>query len=63
MPLNDVLDDRQTKSGAAGFAASGWVDAIEALRDARQMLARDSGAVIGDADQHPGSAPLGRDID
>jgi hypothetical protein len=31
MGLNDVLDDRQTESGAAELAAAGFVHPVESL--------------------------------
>src|SRR5436190_17266322 len=45
--LDDVLDDGEAKAGAAGFAAARRIDAVEALGHSRQMLARDSGPVVG----------------
>src|SRR5579885_1775275 len=46
--LQHVLDDRQPKARAAGFARTARRHAIEALGDARQVLGRDAVARIGD---------------
>src|SRR5258706_11234413 len=48
MGLDDVLDDRQAQSGAAKIARACLVDAVEALRQARQILLRDARAGVGD---------------
>ena len=44
--LHHVLDDRQAQAGAAGVARAAAVDAVEALGQARQVLARDADAVV-----------------
>src|SRR5262245_18742975 len=56
MALDDMLDDGETEPGAAGLPASRRVDAIEALGHARQMLAWNARAVIGDRQRRPGPA-------
>ena len=48
--LHQVLDDRQTQPGAAELAAARLVDAVEPLEDARQVVARDADAGVGDLD-------------
>ena len=50
MALDHVLDDGQSQPGAAGIARAAAVDAIEALREPRQVLARDAGAVVDHRD-------------
>jgi hypothetical protein len=42
--LHHVLDDGQAQAGAAGLARAAAVDAVEALGQARQVLARDADA-------------------
>ena len=42
MGPHDVLGDRQTQAGAARFAGSGLIHAIETLEQSRQMLGRDA---------------------
>src|SRR5205085_5199313 len=44
--LRHMLDDRQPEPGAAGVARAAAVDPIEALGQARQMLARDADARV-----------------
>ena len=46
--LHHVLDDGQAQAGAAGLARSAGVDAVEALGQARQVLARDARAAVAD---------------
>src|ERR1700730_7088414 len=43
---HDVLGDSEAEAGAAGFARSRFVDAIEALEKTRQMLGGDARAGI-----------------
>ncbi len=50
MALHDVLDDRQSQTGAAGVPRAAPIDAIEALGQSRQVLARDAGSVVDDRD-------------
>ena len=50
MALHDVLDDRQAQAGAAGVARAAAVDAVEALGEARKVLAVDTGAAVDDLD-------------
>src|SRR5205814_6529497 len=56
VPLDDMLDDGETKTRAGGFAAARRIDAVEALRDTRQMLSRDAGTMIGDRQRDPAAA-------
>ena len=51
MTLDDVLDDRKSKAGTTGFAASSSVDTIETLGHTWEVLARDARAVIGHRDR------------
>ena len=48
-----VAHDRQTEAGAAGLAAAGPVDAVEALEDAVEVARRDADAVVGDPQLDP----------
>ena len=43
---HDVLGDGEAEAGAAGFARAGFVDAVEALEEARKMLGGDAGAEV-----------------
>ena len=43
---HDVLGDGEAEAGAAGFAGTRFVDAIEAFEKARQMFGGDAGAEI-----------------
>ena len=52
MNLGDVFDDGQAESGAAHFAGTGAVDAVEALEDSRQILLGDAQSVVGDFNDH-----------
>ena len=45
----DVADDGQAEPGAAGVAAAGPVDPVEALEDAVEVAGRDADALVGDA--------------
>ena len=47
---DQVLDDREAQPGAAQLAAAGLVDAVEPLEDARQVVAGDADAGVGDLD-------------
>jgi hypothetical protein len=38
MIQNNVLHDRQTQAGAAAFARAGFIHAVKALKDSRQMF-------------------------
>src|SRR5215468_186894 len=51
--VEDVLDDGETESGAAQLARAGRVDPVEPLRQAREVLARDTLAAVhhGDGDR------------
>src|SRR5438132_7490601 len=44
--LNEVLDNGQAQAGAAQFARTGLVDAIEALEYSRQILLRNADAGV-----------------
>ncbi len=61
--LDDVLDDRKSKTGAPGFAASSSVDTIETLGHAGEVLARDARAVIGHRDSDSSSFGGKSDLD
>src|SRR5438309_7489575 len=45
---NNMFNDCQTETCAAAFTRPRFVDAIEALKDARQMFRRDTGAEVAD---------------
>ncbi len=45
---HDVLGDGEAEAGASGFAGAGFVDAIEAFEQAREVLGGDAGAEILD---------------
>ena len=49
----DVADDRQAETGAAGLAAAGPVDPVEALEDALEVALGDADAVVGHGDLDP----------
>src|ERR1700683_4094495 len=59
VPVEDVLDQRQTKPGAALRAAFRNVDPIEALGEPRQGFGRNARPVIAHADKSFGIA-IGR---
>ena len=44
--LDDVFDDGKTEAGAAGFARTRLVDAVEALEDALEVVGGDAGAEV-----------------
>ena len=48
--LHNVLHDGQAKAGAAGLAGAGFVDPVEALEDAAQVLLRHALAEVLDAE-------------
>src|SRR5580658_3512575 len=48
--FDGVLDDGKAQAGAAQGARSRFVDAVEALEDARQILGRDADAGVSDQD-------------
>jgi hypothetical protein len=52
MGFGDGLHDGQAQSGAAGTAISSVVGAVEALADARALVRRDAGTVVGDGETH-----------
>ena len=43
---HDVFGDGQAEASTAGFAGAGFVDAIEAFEQSRQVLGGDAGAEI-----------------
>jgi len=61
MALDDMLDDRETETGAAKRAAAAGVDAIEALGDALDVLGSDALAFVGDDDMDHRAFGLGAD--
>ena len=50
VPIEDVLDDGEPKTGAALLPARRHVDPVEPLGQARQMLGRDAGPIIDHGD-------------
>ena len=53
MPFDDMLDDGKAEAGAATVAAARGIDAVKAFGEARQMVARNAGAMVDDGDFHP----------
>ena len=53
MVRGDVADDGQAEPGAAGVAAAGAVDPVEALEDALEVAAGDADAVVAHGDVDP----------
>ena len=53
MSFDDMFDDGEAKSGAAAFPASRGIGPVEAFCQPRQMLARDSRAMILDGNGDP----------
>ena len=45
---HDVLGDGKAETGTSGFARAGFIDAIKAFEQAREMLRGDAGAEILD---------------
>src|SRR5687768_13649415 len=56
MPLDDMFDDGEAETGAAGFSAPGRIDPIEALGKPGQMLWSNSVTAIADGQQYASSA-------
>ena len=50
MQFNNVLYNRQSQTRATQFAAARFVRAIKALKNSRQIAARNSDALVADAD-------------
>src|SRR5690242_11906163 len=50
MVADDMLDDGEAEPGAAQLARAGGIDAVEALGQPRQVLARDALAVVAHGD-------------
>jgi hypothetical protein len=48
MRLDQVLNDRQPKTGSSLVARPGLISAIKSLEHPCQMLMRDARAIIGD---------------
>jgi hypothetical protein len=53
--VDDVLDDGEAEAGAAGRPRTAAVHPVEALGQARDVLARDARAVVGDGQRHAGA--------
>ena len=60
MAVDDVLDDGEPETRPALLTARRHVDPVEALGEARQVLGRDAGPVVGHGDEAGGSAADGR---
>ena len=58
----DVPDDRKSQASATHRARAGFIDPIKSLEDTRQILRRDSYAVISNPDAHRSISGL-RDCD
>ena len=52
---NHVLHNGQAQSGAAGLAGAGFIDAVEALEEPRQVLAGNTLAEVAHEELHPSS--------
>jgi hypothetical protein len=50
MHLGDVFDDGQPQASAAVFTTAGFIDAIKALKDPREMFRWDANTLITDGD-------------
>src|SRR6185503_12812065 len=58
MAIEDVLDDRETETGAAPLAAALDVDTVEPLGEPRDRLAWDAFTLVLDSDENlPAFAP------
>ena len=58
-----VADDGEAEAGAAGLAAAGLVDPVEALEDPLEVAGRDADAVVGDGDLDLVALGGGLDLD
>ena len=47
---HDVLGDGKAEAGAPGFARARFVDAVETLEEARQVLGGNTGAVVANVE-------------
>ena len=54
----DVAHDRQPETGAAGLAAAGPVDPVEALEDPLEVAGRDADAVVARPSSRPSRRPV-----
>src|SRR5690606_19420128 len=61
--LDQVLDDGETKAGAAEIARAPLVHPVEALEHTTEVLLRDSGPIVFHAQLHHTRLTLGRDAD
>src|SRR3954468_24006858 len=61
--LDDVLHNRETKSGPAGLARAAGIDAVKALKQARQVLVRDAFAKVAHVKLNRFSVSLGAKLD
>lgn len=59
MGLDDVLHDGEAETGAALFAGSRGIHAVEAFEDAVQGFAGDAGSVVGDPEFGAGGTGIG----
>ena len=48
MGTHDVLGDGEAEAGPAGFAGTGFVDAVETFEKARKVLGGNAGAEVAD---------------
>src|SRR5262245_59912991 len=63
MIRGDMADDGQAGPGAAGVAAAGAVDPVEALEDPFEVAAGDADAVVAHGDVDPGAVGASPDVD
>ena len=52
--LGEVLDDGEAEAGAAELAGAGFIDAVEPLEDAGEVLLGDADAGVGDLERQAG---------
>src|SRR5215469_12899701 len=60
---HDVLGDGQAEAGTPGFAGAGFVDAVEALKQARQVLGGDARTVIANIEFDASLRGLSTELD
>ena len=61
--FNEEFDEGEADAVAAGFAGAGFVDAVEAVEDAREVGGGDADAVVGDGDGGSVAFLTGFDVD
>ena len=51
MQQNGILDDGETETSATQLTAATFINAVEALEDARQMLRRDAHTIVAEGER------------